>query len=131
MKRILIVEDEGDVADMLAAFLRSHGYEVDVADSPEKGIKAAAEAQYDLGIVDLMMPHMNGFDVAEAIRKRDRLTPLLLVTGRTDDALVRGSARRAGYTGVVFKPVDPDDLLARVRRLTDRGRRGARSGEYS
>lgn len=130
MKRILVVEDSDDVAQMFSSYLGSYGYHVDAESEPEKGIRRAEEGQYDLIIADLMMPKVTGFGVAEAVRKRDRLTPMVLITGRTDDALIRGSARKAGFTEVLFKPVDPPELLSCVRRLTDKGRRGARSGEY-
>lgn len=64
------------------------------------------------------MPGTTGYDVAEKMRRRDRRTPILLITGKEDDVLVTPHARHAGIDDVLFKPVNPLALLAKVRELT-------------
>lgn len=121
MKRILIIEDVADVAQMFARFLESHGYGCAVAGGGQEGVQLFERGDFDLVLADLMMPGVSGFEVAERIRERDRLVPLLLVTGRGDDVLVGGHARHAGFNEVVFKPVEPDELLTKVRSLLGEG----------
>lgn len=120
MTQILIIEDAEDVAQMFARFLESHGYDCAVSFGGEEGIKKFEEGGFDLVIADLLMPQITGYDVAERIRRRDRLTPMLLLTGQTDDVLVAGHAKRAGFDDVLYKPVDPGSLLLKVRELTER-----------
>ncbi len=118
-KRILVVEDKGDIAEMFAAFLQSHGYDAEIALAPDEGLRLAAGHRYDLIMLDLMMPGMNGLDFAEGVRGHDGLTPILMVTGRDDDGLVKRVAHMAGINDVLFKPVEPVALLERVRSLTE------------
>lgn len=118
-KRILVVEDQDDIAQMFAAFLKSHGYDADIALAPEDGLRLARRFPYDLIMLDLMMPGMTGLDFAERVRERDGETPLLMVTGRDDDGLVKRVAHMAGVNDVMFKPVEPGELVLRVRSLTE------------
>ena len=117
MKEILIIEDAADVAEMFARFLESKGYSCEIALGGGVGTQLFEAKHFDLVIADLMMPGVSGFEVAEMIRRRDRLTPMLLVTGQGDDVLVTSSARHAGFNDVMLKPVDPDALFAKVRNL--------------
>lgn len=119
MKRILIIEDDLDVAEMFRALLTRDGYSCDVANEPATGEALARDAQYDLIVLDLMMPQTNGFTLTERIRRRDRLTPILMVTGRTNDPLLKGSARRSGVDSVMEKPVEADAFRERVRCMVN------------
>lgn len=117
MKQILIIEDVADVAQMFARFLESKGYGCAVAGGGQEGIQLFEAGDFDLVLADLMMPGVSGLEVAERIRKRNRLVPMVLVTGQGDDVLVGPSAKHAGFNDVVFKPVVPDELLAKIRGL--------------
>lgn len=117
MTRVLIADDSEDTAEMFCHFLESHGYECRVALGGEVALELLGREQFDLITVDLLMPGLGGYEVAERVRKRDRLTPILLITGKEDDVLVTPHARHAGINDVLFKPIDPPALLAKVREL--------------
>lgn len=124
MIRVLIADDSEDTAQMLARFLESRGYECRVALGGEVALQLFERERFDLVTVDLLMPEITGYEVAEKIRERDKQTPILLITGQGEDVLVTPHARRAGINDVLFKPVDPPALLAKVEELT--GRRAGR-----
>lgn len=118
MTRVLIADDSEDTAQIFARFLESHGYECRVALGGEVALELFGREKFDLVTVDLLMPEMTGYEVAERMRKRDRMTPILLITGKEDDVLVTPHARHAGIDDVLFKPTDPAALLAKVREMT-------------
>lgn len=117
MKRILIADDSADTAEMFCRFLESHGYECRAALGGEAALELLGREQFDLIITDLLMPGMSGYEVAEAVRKRDRLVPMLLITGKEDDVLVKPHAGHAGFNDTLFKPVEPPVLLEKVGEL--------------
>jgi DNA-binding response OmpR family regulator len=119
--KILIIEDADDVAEMFARFLESNGHACEVSLGGRAGVEAFEQGRFDLVLADLTMPGLTGYDVAERIRERDARVPLLLVTGQTDDVLVKAHASRAGFNDVIFKPVDPPALLGKVQELTAGG----------
>lgn len=118
MKKILVADDSEDTAEMFCRFLESHGYDCQVALGGEVALELLGREKFDLIITDLLMPGLTGYEVAEAVRRRDRLTPMLLITGKEDDVLVAPHARHAGFDGTLFKPVEPPVLLEKVRELT-------------
>lgn len=113
--KILVVDDQEDSAEVVATTLRLSGHEA----ATEYEAAAAAERAklFDLVILDLMMPGMNGFTAAERMRRNGFKGKILLVTGRNDDPHVRVSARLAGVDEVMFKPFDADELAERVGAL--------------
>jgi DNA-binding response OmpR family regulator len=118
MIRVLIADDSEDTAEMFARFLESHGYDCRVALGGEAALELFGREKFDLITVDLLMPEITGYEVAERLRRRDRLTPILLITGKEDDVLVTPHAQHAGINAVLYKPIDPPVLLAKVRELT-------------
>lgn len=119
MTRVLIADDSEDTAQMFCRFLESHGYKCRVALGGEVALELLGREQFDLIITDLLMPGLTGYEVAERVRRRDRLTPILLITGQEDDVLVTPHAHRAGINDVLFKPIDPLALLAKVKELIE------------
>lgn len=112
---ILVVDDIPDNCFLLQSFLESEGYEVDVAES---GLEAIAKIERNLPtlvLLDVMMPEMNGYEVAERIRKSLHLPnlPIVLVTGTDISAI--SAAEQVNVNGVVHKPVDLDQLLEKVQ----------------
>ena len=121
--RILVVEDDRKVASFLERGLREDGYAVDVAHDGTEGSLKAHVHDYDLLILDIMLPGKTGFDILTELRRRQSSVPVLLLTARDDaEDIVRGLD--AGADDYLTKPFSFDVLLARVRALVRRG--GAR-----
>jgi two-component system copper resistance phosphate regulon response regulator CusR len=118
--RILIVEDEVKTADFLHKGLTEHGYVVDIARDGIEGKHLAVEGEYDLIVLDLMLPGVDGYAVLAAVRKiRD--TPVLMLTAREKvEDRVRGL--QSGADDYLVKPFAFSELLARVQALLRRGR---------
>src|ERR1041384_2283086 len=118
--KILVVEDDRKVAGFIEQGLREEGYAVDVAPDGEEGTTLAHVYDYDLGVLDVMLPKKNGPQVATELRREGRKTPILMLTARdaTED-VVRGLD--AGADDYLPKPFKFDELLARVRALLRRG----------
>ena len=118
--RILLAEDEAQTAAMLAKGLREEAYAVDVAGNGAAALHAASENEYDLVVLDVMLPLRDGFSVCRELRAAGAATPVLMLTARDAvDDRVRGLD--AGADDYLVKPFDFDELLARVRALLRRG----------
>jgi two-component system, OmpR family, alkaline phosphatase synthesis response regulator PhoP len=117
--RILVVEDNPDLAYGLRNNLEIEGYQVEVADDGTTGLARARDARPDLIILDLMLPGMDGFRVLRALREEGRQMPVLILTARGEEAdKVRGL--RLGADDYVTKPFGVLELLARVEALLRR-----------
>jgi len=116
--KVLVVDDVNDVTEMIGLFLKHAGYEVSTADSARAALRLAGERAFDLIISDIGMPAMNGYELAESLRRMpDYLEiPLIAVTGYTeyDD---RGRSLRAGFNAHMTKPIDPSQLLNVMNEL--------------
>jgi two-component system copper resistance phosphate regulon response regulator CusR len=118
--RILVVEDEPLAADVLARGLREHAYAVDVAADGADAVEQAGVNDYDLAILDVLLPGMNGLDVCRQLRAHGATLPILLLTARAGlDERVEGLD--AGADDYLAKPYHFPELLARVRALLRRG----------
>jgi two-component system copper resistance phosphate regulon response regulator CusR len=117
--RILVVEDEKKTAAFLAKGLREAGFDVDVAVDGETGSELAHAAKFDLLIVDIMLPHKDGWEVVAELR-RDRVrTPILFLTAR-DSVHDRVKGLELGADDYLVKPFAFAELLARVRSILRR-----------
>lgn len=121
--KILVVEDDRKVAGFIEQGLREEGYAVDVAPNGNEATTLAHVNDYDLVLLDVMLPEKNGLQVAAELRREGRHTPILMLTARdaTED-VVRGLD--AGADDYLAKPFKFDELLARVRALVRRGGAG-------
>jgi DNA-binding response OmpR family regulator len=118
--KILVVEDDRKVAGFIEQGLREEGYAVDVAPDGEEGTMLAHVYDYDVIILDVMMPKKTGLQVASELRREGRGTPILMLTARdTTEDIVRGLD--VGADDYLTKPFRFDELLARVRALVRRG----------
>ncbi len=119
MTQVLIVEDDSRLASALAEILRDNGYEVDVVHDGLTGFEYGQSEIYDVIILDVMMPKMDGFEVVTELRRKKVSTPVLMLTAK--DAVpekVRGFD--SGADDYMTKPFSPTELLAHLRALTRR-----------
>ena len=128
--RVLVVEDQKNVARFLAKGLREQAYAVDVARDGLDGFAMADATHYDIIILDLMLPGIDGFEVCRRLRARGSETPILMLTAR-DDLSSRVEGLDTGADDYLTKPFDFDELLARMRALLRRGSREYRPPSIS
>ncbi len=119
--RILLVEDETKAADFIRRGLREEGYVVDVSPDGEGALEASRKHDYDLVVLDLMLPRMDGLDVCRTLRSRGLRVPILMLTARdsTDDKI---DGLDSGADDYLTKPFQFAELLARIRALLRRSR---------
>jgi len=118
--KVLVVEDDRKVAGFIEQGLREEGFAVDVAGDGEEGTMLAHVNDYDVILLDLMMPKKNGLQLASELRREGRSIPILMLTARdSSDDIVRGLD--AGADDYLTKPFRFDELLARLRALMRRG----------
>lgn len=118
---ILIIEDERKLAEALGDGLRGNGYNATVAHTGESGLKVFNEGRFDLVILDLMLPRMNGLSVVRELRRSGYSTPVLMLTAK-DSVEDRVLGLDSGGDDYLVKPFAFPELLARIRSLLRRGR---------
>jgi two-component system, OmpR family, alkaline phosphatase synthesis response regulator PhoP len=117
--RILLVEDAPDVQMIVGDLLRSHGYEAVISGDGSEALRLAGEQQFDLMILDVMLPGKGGFDVCRVVRERGFDGGILMLTARGEvDDRVKGLS--TGADDYLMKPFDSKELLARVSALLRR-----------
>ena len=117
--RILLVEDDTAIARSLKEGLEDEAYAVDVANDGSEGYRTAAADDYDVIILDIMLPEMNGYEVCRALRNDGNKTPILMLTARDAERdIVEGLD--TGADDYLAKPFSFDVLLARIRALLRR-----------
>jgi two-component system copper resistance phosphate regulon response regulator CusR len=117
--RILVVEDDARMADMLGRSLREQGYAVDVASDGEEALYQAAVNSYDAVVLDVSLPRRNGFTVAQQLRAKGSRVPVLMLTAR-DSLRDRVAGLDAGADDYLTKPFELEELFARLRALLRR-----------
>ncbi len=122
MVRVLVVEDEPTITEFLRIGLGYEGYQVDVAEDGATGLRLAESGDYDLIILDLMLPDMDGLDLCRRLRAAGREVPILMLTARREVA-DRVAGLDAGADDYLTKPFSFEELLARIRvQLRHRGK---------
>ncbi len=119
MLRILVVEDEPNMLKGLKDNLEFEGYEVDGADNGEDGLKNILEKNYDLIVLDVMMPKISGFDVCKKAREKGIKTPIILLTAKGEE-VDKVLGLELGADDYVTKPFSLRELLARVKAILRR-----------
>ena len=113
MERILIIEDDADIAEIERDYLALSGYSVDIEGNGNDGLYAALNGKYDLILLDLMLPGMDGLEICRRIRDKTKV-PILMVTAKiTDVDKIRGLG--LGADDYIEKPFSPSVLVARVK----------------
>lgn len=113
MSRILIIEDEESIAELEKDYLELNSYEVVIAGDGNKGLELALNEDFDLCILDLMLPGMDGFDICREIREVKNI-PIIMVSAKKDDIdKIRGLG--LGADDYMTKPFSPSELVARVK----------------
>ena len=118
MSRILIIEDEEAIAELEKDYLELSGYEVEIAYRGDQGLLKAMKEDYDLIILDLMLPEVDGFEICRVVRE-EKNTPIIMVSAKKDDIdKIRGLGLGADH--YMTKPFSPSELVARVKAHMDR-----------
>jgi DNA-binding response OmpR family regulator len=115
-RRVLVVEDDGDIAHLLRLHLIDHGYRVEVAGDGVQGLERARTGGFDLVILDLMLPHLDGLELCRRVRAADDATLILMLTAKTAE-LDRVLGLELGADDYLTKPFSIAELLARVKAL--------------
>jgi DNA-binding response OmpR family regulator len=127
MKRILIVEDEFLIAELERDYLKANGYKVDIEVDGKKGLELGLSGDYDLIILDLMLPKIDGFEICKQIRSKLDV-PILIVSARQED-LYKITSLGFGADDYITKPFSPGELVARVHSHLARYERFSRKTE--
>ena len=122
-RKILLIEDNQDIANLVMINLRDKHMQVDHSSDGENGLKIALSGAYDLVILDLMLPGMDGVDICRAMRRERVYTPVLMLTARTSE-LDRVIGLEVGADDYLTKPFGVPELVARVNAIL------RRAGEY-
>lgn len=117
--RILIVDDEVRLAEALGQIMAQNKYIADIVNDGETGYDYAMSGIYDVIILDVMLPKMNGFEIVRKMRENNEKTPVILLTAK-DEIADKVTGLDCGADDYLTKPFSPEELLARVRALSRR-----------
>ncbi|MCL4746462.1 MAG: response regulator transcription factor [Burkholderiaceae bacterium] len=127
-RRILVVEDQQDIAELIAMHLRDLGYAVDCVHDGNKGYELAGSGEYDMVVLDVMLPGRDGLDVVRALRIDHVQTPVLMLTARSGE-IDRVLGLELGADDYLTKPFSIPELQARVKAILRRAERRAAASE--
>jgi len=118
MHRILLIDDDAKLASLLGQYFEQFGFEIESVALPSQGLALLAQNTFDLVILDIMLPEMNGFEVCKAIRK-DSEIPIIMLTAR-GEVMDRIVGLELGADDYLPKPFEPRELVARIQRILKR-----------
>jgi len=118
MNKVLIIDDDEELCDLVSEYLTVEGFEIEAVHDGANGLEKALTGDYDLAILDVMLPKMNGFDVLRNLREKSSL-PVLMLTARGDD-MERIVGLEIGADDYLPKPFNPRELVARLRAILRR-----------
>ena len=117
--KVLIIEDDPRLGDTLVELMQTHGWQPELIDNGTDGYDYAASGYYDVIILDVMLPGMNGYEVVSRLRKEKVNTPVLMLTAK-DEWTDKVTGLDAGADDYLTKPFIPEELFARLRAMTRR-----------
>ncbi|HTH37617.1 MAG TPA: response regulator transcription factor [Pyrinomonadaceae bacterium] len=126
MDRVLIIDDDEELCDLVSEYLTVEGFETTCVHDGESGLDRARSGDFDMAILDVMLPKMNGFDVLRKLRE-DSDVPVLMLTARGDD-MERIVGLEIGADDYLPKPFNPRELVARLRAILRRVSNGDENG---
>lgn len=118
MPRVLIIDDDEELCELVEEYLSAEGFEVEAVHDGESGLATAANGNFDLAILDVMLPGLNGFDVLRRLRERSSM-PVLMLTARGDE-MERIVGLEIGADDYLSKPFNPRELTARLKAILRR-----------
>lgn len=118
MNKILIIDDDEELCELVSEYLTVEGFTIETVNDGESGLKMALTGDYDMAILDVMLPKMNGFDVLRNLRLESKL-PVIMLTARGDD-MERIVGLEIGADDYLPKPFNPRELAARLRAILRR-----------
>jgi len=118
MSKVLIIDDDEELCELVSEYLGVEGFETSVVNDGASGLEAARSGKYDMAILDVMLPKMNGFEVLKNLRTDSKL-PVLMLTARGDD-MERIVGLETGADDYLPKPFNPRELVARLRAIMRR-----------
>ncbi len=118
MERILVIDDDMELCELLQDYLGGEGFQIDAVHRGDLGVEAATSHPYELVVLDVMLPGLNGFDVLRKIRETSRI-PVIMLTARGDD-VDRIVGLELGADDYLPKPFNPRELVARIRAIQRR-----------
>ena len=118
MDKILIIDDDEELCELVSEYLAVEGFDITSVNDGESGLRSALTGDYDMAILDVMLPKMNGFDVLRNLREESKL-PVIMLTARGDD-MERIVGLEIGADDYLPKPFNPRELAARLRAILRR-----------
>ncbi len=118
MDKILIIDDDEELCELVSEYLTVEGFEISCVNDGATGLEQALTGEYDMAILDVMLPKMNGFDVLRSLREQSKL-PVIMLTARGDD-MERIVGLEIGADDYLPKPFNPRELAARLRAILRR-----------
>ncbi|GAA6135661.1 response regulator transcription factor [Oceaniserpentilla sp. 4NH20-0058] len=119
MNTILLIDDDHDLSELLCEYLTAENFQIEAAYTGNQGLEMAKNGQYELIILDVMLPNMNGVEVLKQMRQSNIMTPVLMLTAKGDD-VDRILGLELGADDYVPKPCNPRELLARINAILRR-----------
>jgi two-component system response regulator CpxR len=127
MNKILLIDDDEELCELVGEYLGVEGFEISSVHDGESGLKEALSGAFDLLILDVMLPKLNGFDVLRRLREKSSV-PVLMLTARGED-MERIVGLEIGADDYLAKPFNPRELVARLRAILRRTQAVAKTGE--
>ena len=117
-KKILVIEDEKDIQELLQLYLKREGYDVRIAKEGETGLRKASQERYDLILLDLMLPQVDGLEICRSLRSRPQTAdiPIIMITAKVEES-DRIVGLEMGADDYITKPFSPREVVARVKAI--------------
>ena len=116
--KIIVIDDDTAVTDLLSVLLRSHGFEVQATNNSVEGLNLLRDQKFDLAILDLMMPDMDGWEICKEVRSFSQI-PIIVLSALNDPSMI-ASVLDAGADDYLTKPTPSRILVAHINRITRR-----------